>query len=322
MLWNYIFDENIDISVLTETWLQSEDQLWIQTCDLNINQFRIQTVNRNNGRGGGLAIVYRKNYKVKKEPNMKKCNSFEHAIWKITGKNISLVILAIYHPPYTKKNAASNSTFLNEFLDFLVEFIPKYQNFIITGDMNLHVNDSNDPDGIIMKENITALGFDQYVNFPTHRSGHTLDLVITEHHNNKFQITSCYPGMFLSDHCAVEYIINTKKENIISETKTFRNMKNLDIEMLTDSFRNIDLTVSDQVDTIVELFEKEVGNIIDENVPEITRTVIHRKPKPWFNETIKSLKRELRRKEHVWRRYQQPHQWIALKKVRNKYVFK
>ena len=60
MLWNYIIDENIDISVLTETWLQSEDQLWIQTRDLNINQFRIQTVNRNNGRGSGLAIVYRK----------------------------------------------------------------------------------------------------------------------------------------------------------------------------------------------------------------------------------------------------------------------
>ena len=44
--------------------------------------------------------------------------------------------------------------------------------------------------------------------------------------------------------------------------------------MLTDSFSNTDLTVSDQVDTIVELFGKEVGNILDENVPEITRTVI------------------------------------------------
>ena len=129
------------------------------------------------------------------------------------------------------------------------------------------------------------------------------------------------PWNVCSDHCAVEYIINIKKENIISETKTFRNLKNLDIEMLTDSISNIDLTVSDQVDTIVELFGKEVGNILDENVPEITRTVIHRKPKPWFNETIKSLKRELRRKEYVWRRYQQSHQWIALKKVRNKYVF-
>ena len=102
----------------------------------------MSSFNRNNGRGGGLQVVYRKMmvcrkiYKVKKEPNIKKCISFEHAICKITGKNISLVILAVYHPPYTKKNAASNSTFLNEFLDFLVEFIPKYQNFIITGDMN------------------------------------------------------------------------------------------------------------------------------------------------------------------------------------------
>ena len=85
----------------------------------------MSSFNRNNGRGGGLQVVYRKMlvcrkiYKVKKEPNIKKCISFEHAICKITGK--------------TKKNAASNSTFLN---DFLVEFIPKYQNFIITGDMN------------------------------------------------------------------------------------------------------------------------------------------------------------------------------------------
>ena len=314
MVWNYFTDLNIDLAVLTETWLKSEDESWVAGCDLNVNQFRIQTLNRSNKKVGGLAIVYKHTYKVKKQPNLKKCNSFEYAIWKVTGKSVTVIILAIYHPPYTKSNLASNTNFIDEFLEFLVHFIPKYQNFIITGDFNLHMDNSNDLYGNILKDNIKALGLDQHVNFPTHHSGHTLDLVITEHHNMSSQIVQCESGKFLSDHCAVVCVLNIKKEDIISETKTFRNQRELDVEKLITLFSNINLDSSTHIDGLVEIFQKNVSCILDEYAPEVTRTVIHRKRKPWFNETIQAVKHQLRRREYVWRKYREHHQWTALKK--------
>ena len=216
---------------------------------------------------------------------------------------------------------ASNTNFIVEFLEFLVHFIPKYQNFIITGDFNLHIDNSNDLYGNILKDNIKALGLDQHVNFPTHHSGHTLDLVITEHHNMSSQIVQCESGKFLSDHCAVVCVLNIKKEDIISETKTFRNQMELDVEKLITLFSNINLDSSTHIDGLVEIFEKNVSCILDEYAPKVTRIVIHRKPKAWFNEIIQALKHQLRIREYVWRKYREHHQWTVLKKITNKYVY-
>ena len=155
---------------------------------------------------------------MKRLPNIRKCNTFEHAIWNISGKNVSFVILAVYHPPYTKSNGASNNVFLDEFLDFMADFVPIAKNIIITEDFNMHVDDCENQDGSCLNDNIKAMGYDQHVQFPTHRSCHTLDLVITEHHNN-MKVIACDAGSFISDHCSVEFILRLEKENILSETK-------------------------------------------------------------------------------------------------------
>ena len=44
-----------------------------------------------------------------------------------------------------------------------------------------------------------ALGLDQHVTFPTHRSNNILDLVFTECLSTH-RILSCKPGPYLSDH--------------------------------------------------------------------------------------------------------------------------
>ena len=218
-----------------------------------------------------------------------------------------------------KLSYLTNNVFLNEFLDFLTDFVPLSKNIIITGDFNIHVNDCENQDGSCLNDNINAMGYDQHVQFPTHRSGHTLDLVITEHHSN-MKVISCDAGSFISDHCSVEFILSVEKENILSETKTFRDMKDADLDALNIAFGNISLQDHSDIDSMVNRFEMEASNILDHYVPEVTRTVIQRKPKPWFNNQIKDLKKQLRRRERVWRKYQEPHQWIALKKLRNQYV--
>ena len=49
---------------------------------------------------------------------------------------------------------------------------------------------------------IEVLGLAQWVNFPTHNKGNTLDIILTGTVSD-FKITSVNQGQFLSDHCSV-----------------------------------------------------------------------------------------------------------------------
>ena len=48
------------------------------------------------------------------------------------------------------------------------------------GDFNMHIDNMENPDAQVFLDMIMAFGLENHVAFPTHRSGHTLDLVITE----------------------------------------------------------------------------------------------------------------------------------------------
>ena len=50
---------------------------------------------------------------------------------------------------------------------------------MILGDFNIYVKDNNNEDGLQFSNMIEALGLTQWVNFPTHNKGNTLDLIWT-----------------------------------------------------------------------------------------------------------------------------------------------
>ena len=86
----------------------------------------------------------------------------------------------MYHPPYLDRDPITNAMILDKVTDFLATFLVEHNNIIITGDFNIHVNDTNDPEAQIFLDTMEALGLDNHVNFATHNRGNTLDLVLTE----------------------------------------------------------------------------------------------------------------------------------------------
>ena len=58
---------------------------------------------------------------------------------------LHLNILGLYHPPNSKVNKYSNGDFIAEFLELIVERILSYDNLIIMGDFNLHLNNLDYP---------------------------------------------------------------------------------------------------------------------------------------------------------------------------------
>ena len=73
--------------------------------------------------------------------------------------------------------------FYHEFTTIL-ETIAVYSCHIcISGDLNIHVNDSKDINAIKFLEILDSFGLTQSVQGSTHIKGHTLDLVITRSDN-------------------------------------------------------------------------------------------------------------------------------------------
>ena len=89
-------------------------------------------------------------------------------------------LVSIYHPPPSELHKHPITAFTDEFLEKYAEFDVKYNNMLIVGDFNIHVEDVTNGDAEQFVDMCKAIGLDQPVNLTTHHHGHTLDLVLTE----------------------------------------------------------------------------------------------------------------------------------------------
>ncbi|XP_060601863.1 uncharacterized protein LOC132755083 [Ruditapes philippinarum] len=283
-------EEKIDFAILTETWFSDHKQHQFETSDLNQYGYKLSVTNRPNRIGGGIALTHRTTSNSRRISNGV-TRSFEFGIWQLILKNITLHIMGVYRPP----SLATNSQFVSDFSEFIENIVPQYSNLMIMGDFNLHIDDSSSVTADF-KDSLFAMGLTQHVDFSTHIGGNILDLVITEA-TNGVEVLLCEPGTLVSDHYVVKVTLNVKKENILSKTFKTRSWRDVNEPALIQEFENIDID-TDDVDTY---------------------TKICRAPKPWFNENIVVLKRELRKAERLWTKYKEPEQLQTYKNLRNKY---
>ena len=157
--------------------------------------------------------------------------SFKYALWKLTVQSTSIIIIVVYHPPYSEKNHITNAMFINDITEFLAEALSQHQNIILTGDFNIDINNQCYPEANIFMDTMTALGLQQHTNF-THCSGNTLDLIFTEIITRQ-KVLKCTPGPFISDHCAVNITLSVPKTNIIRMTIQTHNLKDIDLDQFT-----------------------------------------------------------------------------------------
>ena len=154
-------------------------------------------------RGGGLALIHKDTL----DCNLLEkghAHTFEHAHWEILGCNMTLSLLAQYHPPPSPRPQHMISKFVNEFVDFLADKLNKYNgDLIVAGDFNIHVNDLLDDDAQQLLSAMEGLWFDQLVDFCTHKSGGILDLLFTCI-GNKIKCINIKSDGFISDHCLIQ----------------------------------------------------------------------------------------------------------------------
>ena len=79
MICDYILDNKIDVTLITETWITDQDQTWLDCCNFKQHGINIDASNRQQRKGGGLELISRSNI-IAKHLKKSSTRSFEYAI--------------------------------------------------------------------------------------------------------------------------------------------------------------------------------------------------------------------------------------------------
>lgn len=204
-LVDFITENDLDIVALTETWLSPDDA--VACGDMTPEGYTLHQEPRAHGKcGGGVAIVCKSNLSVKRAPRVK-AKTFESISTLVSSGTKSAHLVVIYRPLST-----SLAEFLAEFSSMLDDLALENANLLLAGDFNFHLDNMASPGTQRLLDILTSNNPSQHVHGPTHRGGHTLDLLITRSsETTATDVQTCDPG--LSDHRAVRcsmHIINPR----------------------------------------------------------------------------------------------------------------
>ena len=226
-------------------------------------------------------------------------------------KHTFLTIVAVYRPPDSLK-----IMFLDEITEWMVDSLAEDTNVIVAGDFNLHISNENDDDTHNLLDTFSALGLDQHVGLPTHKSGNILDRIFTKVISD-LSVISCKPTKFVSDHALVLCETSLKRDDVTRKQITYRIMDDVNYEHMADDV--VLDPMLDDFDLVVENFHHSLKDAFDKHIPAHTKSVSLRRKVPWFTDDVRDAKRQMRRRERLWHKYKSDELWTAFRVARSHY---
>ena len=142
-------------------------------------------------------------------------------LWSTQLGSTHYTILGAYHPCQGTEDGLTNNIFLDDITYLLTEVSSRFNNIILLGDFNIHMEDQEDNDTILLSNTLEAFNLTQHIKFPMHNLRHTLDFIATEY-NLRQQITSI-SGIYVSDHIIVCTHISEKSQNMPDKNLNLEN---------------------------------------------------------------------------------------------------
>ena len=309
-VYSLMNDGDIDVLLLTETWVKS---------DRNLNRIKDDIVERNGfgfihynrpgkRNGGGVAIIYNRS-KLTLEENKFRRDGIEvvSAKGKIKGDTRTFACYSIYLPPnLTQARVNHASELIN---DNITKIKTEYDGPLIAlgGDINqfgikpLH-SDHNEI---------------QEVSSPPTRMGSRLDLISTNFNSELKEVYLSSPlesSTSVSDHdvLVTEYVIkhNHRFKLVKYQTRSYtKKAESAFLEEIKEikweeRFGNIKCASA-----LTDIFQGVVGTLVDKHFPIRTRTV-KSTDDPWINDRIRRL---IRRRKKEYRKNGRSLRWKRLK---------
>ena len=83
---------------------------------------------------------------------------------------IKIRLVIIYRTPYSSSHPVMVSTFMDEFADYLESTVLSTEPLLITSDINIHVDVSDNADAVKFRDLLESMALTQHVRTPTHGS--------------------------------------------------------------------------------------------------------------------------------------------------------
>ena len=205
-------------------------------------------------------------------------------------------LLIIYRYPNT-----SVISFCNDLADTLENNIHALKGHcILTGNFNIHTEDVLDNDTRTFSDMLDSQGMVYHITFPTHKQGHTLDLVIEE--EDTPLIVNITRGHLISDHLLIHTYLSIYKGKPKEMEVTYRKYKQIDKTMFKEDLqRSLEVkhTTLD-LRSLVERCNSNLKEVLDRHAPEKRKLVKVTHKQPWFTDKIHNKIILRRPKECKW----------------------
>ena len=293
----HVVDNDADIVFLSETWLRSmKNEVTGAVKEYGYTLRHTTRKGRKKEIGGGVGILHKSSLNVK-PVKVNSYQTFEHCVVKVEVEDGKWsTYISIYRLDYEPIEL-----FFTEFTELLELFLVANGECIIAGDINIHCDVSDDPHTIQFNELLSAFNLKQSIDVPTHRKGHTLDVVVT--HTEETDISDiAVNDISLSDHFLLSFNINRAAPQSFYKTITYRKKVSKDDfqEDLKTVLENLEVH-EDFKKTITE-YNESLTKLIQKHYSEVTREVKIVENAPWFDFEYKELRKKRRKAEKVYQR--------------------
>ena len=162
---DYIYDNELDILVLTETWLTNYDSA--KTREMTPDTHMFLHVPRGDRRGGGVGMFISNSFSKIKKEKVPNTENFELMQVSCMYGGKKLVFIIVYRSP------SSNEThFCEEFRLYLESLNVVGSEVFVCGDFNFWVDDVEKENARNFIEDMNILGYENKVNKITSSTGH------------------------------------------------------------------------------------------------------------------------------------------------------
>ena len=152
---------------------------------------------------------------------------------------------------------------------------------------------------------LESAGLQQKVAGATHNRGHTLDLIIVRQEESLLcSPVEIYP-VVSSDHSAIICSADLPRPCATKKVISHRDLRHMDMESWRDDIRNSTLhnaALGSCIDTniLTDQYNNVLRELIDKHAPIHTRSITLRPNAPWFNDSLRALKRQRRQLERKY----------------------
>ena len=295
-----IQDNEISIACVTETWFDAKNGTFSQI--IKRCGYELHHAFREGKRGGGVAILYRKQLMVKEgAASCSQFSSFEYANVTLTLQSKKkLMLLGVY-----RKQEVSFLTFEEEFSKFMDKMLNRGEMMLVMGDFNVWADVEDNIEAQKLATLMNACGLRQMVQESTHRGGHILDHIYA----NEFELEFHHEVIretfgLVTDHLPIKLEIPSPNPHNKTQVISYRKLNDIDLEQFKEDLKNAYEAMNISNLNFKEsylMYHEASQKILDNHCPIQTRKT-RESEADWIDKEYRENRTSRRKLERIWKK--------------------